>query len=110
MTATTWIDIRSGEPYDVFVGFPSRWCNPFRNRKDMTRRQKIWAFYEHLLERPDLLVQLHALKGKVLACYCHPLECHSEILAFLADFGLYDPGEPAYEEALSLVLASPGPA
>lgn len=98
---TTWIDVRSGEHYDVFVGYPSRWCNPFRNRKDLTRRQKIWAFWEYLLERPDLLVEVHKLRGLVLACYCFPLECHSEILAMFADSGFYEPGEGPYEEALA---------
>lgn len=39
----------------------------------------------YLLERPDLLDQVPALRGKTLACWCAPELCHGDILAELAD-------------------------
>jgi hypothetical protein len=93
---TTWIDIRSGEydPKDdryCFIGYPSIWANPFRNRRGWTWAQKVNAYGDLLLARPDLLRRLPDVKGKVLVCYCgsaHP--CHAEPIAHLADSGWWE--------------------
>lgn len=95
MLQTTWINVKNGgyDPHDpdmVFCGFPSIRHNPFRNRKDMTRNQKIEAFSDYLLASPDLLWRLPELRGKILVCYCFPLGCHCEVLAHLADSGWWE--------------------
>ena len=67
--------------YDVYVGRPSKWGNPFRSGRDGTREQVI-ARYEQWLDRqPDLLADLPSLAGLTLACWCSPLPCHADVLA-----------------------------
>lgn len=95
MLQTTWANLKNGgydknDPDHVYCGAGSIWANRFRNRKDLTRNQKIEAFGEDLLTRPDLLRRLPELKGKTLWCYCAPLGCHCEVLAHLADSGWWE--------------------
>lgn len=79
------------DSYDVYVGrwnpkIPhesrSIWHNPFR---EGTREENIQKFIDYLAEQPHLLEQLHELKGKRLACWCAPRDCHADILAELAN-------------------------
>ena len=59
----------------------SDWENPFIVDADGTREEVIehykW-FYDH---KPSLKAQINTLHGKVLLCWCHPLECHGNFLA-----------------------------
>ncbi len=92
---TTWSNVKNGgfDPRDdsmIYVGAGSIWSNPFRNRRDMTRNQKIEAFGWYLLATPELLWRLPELRGKSLWCYCSPANCHAEILAHLADSGWWE--------------------
>lgn len=77
------------EPYDVYVGrwnpkvpHHSIWHNPF---KDGTREENIAMFKEYLQSRSDLLAKLPELKGRLLACWCAPKDCHADVLAELAN-------------------------
>lgn len=71
------------EPYDVYIGRPSKWQNPYKIGKDGTREEVIEKFVENIL--PILLPNIWELKGKVLGCWCKPKACHGDILAILAD-------------------------
>lgn len=73
------------EEYDVYIGRPSKWGNPFTIGIDGTREEVIAKYIDWLYEQPDLLNSLHELKGKTLGCWCHPLTCHGDILAELAN-------------------------
>lgn len=71
--------------HDVYIGRPGKWGNPFRlgpkdDRAVVIARYRVW-----LLDQPDLLADLHELKGKVLGCWCAPKACHGDVLAELAD-------------------------
>ena len=68
------------QPYDVFIGRPSKWGNPFAVGRDGTREQVIRMYEVHLRHNPRLLADLPELVGKVLGCYCAPLPCHGEVL------------------------------
>ena len=68
------------EHYDIYIGRPSKWSNPFKIGKHGTRKQVIKKFHEWLLTQEDLLNDLHELDGKVLGCWCKPLACHGDIL------------------------------
>jgi hypothetical protein len=61
--------------------------HPFYNpkKRDGTRAEIMEKYRAYLLERPDLLDQVSALRGKTLACWCAPELCHGDILAELAD-------------------------
>lgn len=76
-------------PYDVYIGrwnpkvpHHSIWHNPF---KDGTREENIQRFRDHLLASPHLMAKLPELKGKKLACWCSPKDCHGDVLAELAN-------------------------
>lgn len=82
---TKVVNIKNKEYYDVFIGRPSIWGNPFIIGKHGNREQVIAKYREWILKRPDLMAQLHTLRGKRLGCYCAPLHCHGHVLAELAD-------------------------
>lgn len=73
------------DKYDVYIGRPSKWGNPFIVGIDGTREEVISKYRVWLCAQPHLLAALHELKGKVLACWCAPLACHGDVLAELAD-------------------------
>lgn len=74
------------EPYDVYIGRGSPWGNPFVIGKDGDRETVIRKFVIYLSGKPALLLRIQAeLKGKVLGCWCAPLECHGDILLKIAN-------------------------
>ena len=74
------------EPFDVYIGRPSKWGNPFTIGKDGTREEVIKKYREWVMQQPELLKEIPKLRGKRLGCWCHPLPCHGSVLASLADF------------------------
>lgn len=70
--------------YDVYIGRPSKWGNPFAIGRDGTREEVIDKYRTWLLGQPELLAALPELKGKVLGCWCAPQACHGDVLAKLA--------------------------
>jgi len=73
------------EPYDVYIGRPSKWGNPFKSGRDGTLEEVLEKYEQHIMNRPDLLAALHELKGRTLGCWCKPKRCHGDILARLAE-------------------------
>ena len=73
------------EDYDIYIGRPSKWGNPFKIPRDGTREECIQKYAEWIESQPHLLAQLKELKGKRLGCYCAPRPCHGDVLAMLAD-------------------------
>ncbi len=87
------------EPYDVYIGRPSKWGNPFSHidsaflagrhakYKVDTRDEAVEMFEEWITkgEGQYLLKDLHELKGKVLGCWCAPYRCHGDVLLKLAN-------------------------
>lgn len=73
------------EAYDVYIGRPGPWGNPFTIGKDGDRNQVIEKYRQWILQQPHLLSRLKELRGKVLGCWCKPLACNGDVLAQLAD-------------------------
>ena len=71
--------------YDVYIGRPSKWGNPFKIGRDGTREQVIQKFREWIKRQPHLLEELEELRGKRLGCWCKPLPCHGDVLVELAE-------------------------
>lgn len=71
-------------PYDVYVGRPSKWGNPFIIGVDGDREAVVVKDREWLLAQPDLMRALPELSGKVLGCFCAPEACHADTLAELS--------------------------
>jgi hypothetical protein len=90
---TTVVNYRKDE-FDVYIGRPSIWGNPFSHASNTkakfkvdTREQAIAEYRKWITEGDGkhLLKRLHELKGKRIACWCKPLSCHGDVLAELAD-------------------------
>jgi hypothetical protein len=71
--------------FDIHVGRPSPWGNPFLIGRDGTREEVIAKYREHVLQDPDLMKSLHTLAGLRLGCFCHPKPCHADVLADLVE-------------------------
>ncbi len=57
----------------------SKWGNPF-NVKKYGREKCLELYREYLMNNKELLSQLHELKGKILACWCKPDDCHGDVI------------------------------
>lgn len=75
------------ESYDIYIGRPSKWGNPYSHRegtlakyKVNTRTEAINCYENHIRNTPELFNSLYELKGKVLGCHCKPKKCHGDIL------------------------------
>lgn len=73
------------EPYDVYIGRPSKWGNPFVVGKDGTREEVIEKYKQWVLTQQHLIDSLHELKGKILGCWCYPQACHGDVLIELVN-------------------------
>jgi hypothetical protein len=74
------------EKYDVYIGRPSPFGNPFVIGKDGSREEVIRKYEAWLLSQPDLIKKIKSkLKSKVLGCWCAPLACHGDIIARIAN-------------------------
>ena len=72
-------------PDAVYIGRGSKWGNPFVIDKHGSRSEVIAKYEEYILGKPELLAQLHELKGKDVVCYCTPQACHGDILVHMAN-------------------------
>lgn len=68
------------QKYDVYIGRPSKWGNPFEIGKDGDRYEVIAKFELYLKANKELMDSLHELKYKRLGCFCAPNYCHGDIL------------------------------
>ncbi len=73
------------ESFDVYIGRPSKWGNPFRMNTEDERLAVIDRYRHYLHTRPDLLAALDELRGKTLGCWCKPKPCHGDVLVQLAN-------------------------
>lgn len=83
------------EPFDVFIGRPSKWGNPYthlRGYKDtihVENVEKAVELYEvwikEMIEVDPEKYNLDELRSKVLGCFCAPRICHGDVLVRLCD-------------------------
>lgn len=83
------------DPFDVYIGRGSKYGNPFTHLKNTTApypvdsREDAIRAYEFWIQEPaqSELLELAKveLKGKVLGCWCSPLECHGDVLLKLVN-------------------------
>jgi len=74
--------------YDVYIGRPSRWGNPFTHISDrktkaefiVGSREEAIERYEDYLFSSGLIAHIEELRGMVLACWCKPQSCHGDVL------------------------------
>jgi len=77
------------ELYDVYVGRPSKWGNPYSHLegtlakfKVRSRKEAIEKYREWILkgDGKHLLLEIEELRDKTLGCWCHPKSCHAQVL------------------------------
>jgi hypothetical protein len=82
------VHCKLGEPFDQYIGRPSKWGNPFTVEKH-GRGKAISLFAEKVLADASYQAATKVLAGKTLACWCAPkggleidgkLLCHGQIL------------------------------
>lgn len=72
------------EPYDVYIGRPSKWGNPYP-LSDEGEREEVVELYRRYLwrcikEGSITRSEMVELVGKTLGCWCTPKPCHGDIL------------------------------
>jgi len=73
-------------PYDVYIGRPSKWGNPFLIGIDGTREEVVKQYNDWIMTQYELVKDAKVeLKGKILGCWCSPLACHGDILVEIAN-------------------------
>lgn len=78
------------EDYDIYIGRPSKWGNPFKIGEDGARQEVIRKYREYILSNDELLKDLYELKGKTLGCWCKPSACHGDVLVDLIEGRIID--------------------
>jgi predicted NAD-dependent protein-ADP-ribosyltransferase YbiA (DUF1768 family) len=90
---TNLINIKSGQPYHVYIGrynehynlSESKWHNPYIIGKHGDRNFCIEKYKLYINTRPDLIRSVSELKGNTLGCWCFPENCHGYHLIHLAE-------------------------
>jgi len=78
------------EPYDIYIGRPGFWGNPF-TVKEYGRERSILLYKEFLREQINedpykWIPALAELQGKTLGCWCDPEPCHGDILVVASEW------------------------
>lgn len=75
------------EPYDVYIGRPSLFGNPFSHLEKSlarfrcsSREEAISRYEEWVREQPSIMEKLSEIAGKTLGCWCFPNSCHGDVL------------------------------
>jgi len=84
------------ESYDVYIGRPSKWGNPYTHIDDKetlaefivsNREEAINKYRDYLLNNQELMDSIMELDGKVLGCWCikdssnpYPYVCHGQVI------------------------------
>ena len=93
-TKTKVINKKSGEKFDVYIGRPSVFGNPYVAGKDGTRDEVIEKYRLYLHERiktdAKFKAQVDGLKGLRLGCFCAPAHCHGDVLVEYLDGNLVE--------------------
>lgn len=83
-SVTKVVNLRK-EKYDVYIGRPSKWGNPFVSGRDGDRKEVIDKYRSYIMNNYELLNSLEELRGKKLGCFCKPLACHGDVLVDLLE-------------------------
>ena len=79
------------EPYDVYIGRPSRFGNPYSHIPGKgeylvaSREHAIEKYREMVnsmiaLDRPAVISIFSEVAGKTLGCWCTPNACHGDVI------------------------------
>ncbi len=80
ISRTTIVNITHGTAYDIYIGRPSKWGNPFSIGIHGSREQVIDKYRNWIIGQKHLMNSLEELRGKRLGCFCWPKKCHGDVL------------------------------
>ena len=90
---TKVVNISRGHRFDVYIGRPSVYGNPFSHKPNTRaswlvpdRAAAVAAYEAWVVMQPEIMQLVPKLRGLVLGCWCYPLPCHGHVLARLAEF------------------------
>jgi hypothetical protein len=100
-TKTTVVHVRKAKEHFHYIGRAfaefgeSVWHNPFKIELGCGRKCVLEKYEAYVRSRPDLMAQLHTLKGKALGCWCKDKHgrgkaCHGDVLVKLIEETLVD--------------------
>ena len=72
-------------PFDVYVGRPSKWGNPFEIGRNGSRAEVIEKFRAYLANSTLAAQAKRELRGRNLVCWCSPKPCHGDVLLEVAN-------------------------
>ena len=84
---TIIVNLRNSQ-YDIYIGRPSKWGNPFIIGRDGNREEVIEKYRDWILSNINLMNDLTELKDRALGCFCKPKPCHGDVLVELCDKGI----------------------
>lgn len=74
------------EPYDVYIGRPGPWGNPYQIGVHGAREDVIRLYRQMIFSDAQTLRRIRKqLRGKVLGCWCAPAPCHGDVLLEIAN-------------------------
>lgn len=80
----TTIHNKRFERYDVYIGRPTIYGNPFEIGRHGTRESVIKKYKEYfgirLNQDEQFRIAIFQLKNKRLGCFCKPQACHGDII------------------------------
>jgi len=78
--------VRVGHPGAVYCGRPGKWGNPFPMRSEADREAVCLQHARWFMDQPQLIADAkQELRGRDLACYCAPRQCHCDLLLKVAN-------------------------
>ena len=86
---TTLVNLRKTKLYDVKIDRDTEFGNHYKigihgDRKQVLEKYRTY-FYNRILTDKKFLGKILNLKGKVLACWCCPLDCHGDVIIEFLD-------------------------
>jgi uracil-DNA glycosylase family 4 len=100
--------------FDISIARPSKWGNPFEVGRDGPPSECVAKYRAWLPTQPQLMADLHELRGKRLGCWCKstpngPEACHGDVLVEMAN-GISTEDLPRPKAAIDLpVTPTPHP-
>ena len=84
-------------PYDVYVGRPSVYGNPYKVGVDGVRGECVELyrelFYTDQMKPVRELVERTIKPGTILGCWCSPNKCHGDVIAEYVNNGYRKPSQ-----------------
>lgn len=90
------VNRRVTEKFDVYIGRPGPWGNPFSHlpgkgevqvatREEAVAQYKAWL-WKRMQSDPEFTAKVGSLRGKTLGCWCAPAACHGDVLLAAAEW------------------------